>query len=123
MNLHSRMPFLVAGLFTLLLAHGPALGAGRYDPGASDTEIKIGNTCPYSGPVSAYGTICRAYASYFKKLNTEGGLRGRRITFITYDDAFNPTKTVEHTRRLVEQDKVLFLFQSLGDVPNAAIWK
>jgi branched-chain amino acid transport system substrate-binding protein len=121
MRQNLRAICVLTTLLGLVLDLDRVHGAGRYDLGASDTEIKIGNTCPYSGPASAYGTICRAYASYFRKLNGEGGLRGRRIAFITYDDAFNPAKTLEHARRLVEQDKVLFLFQSLGDVPNSAI--
>ena len=95
----------------------------KYDPGASDTEIKIGQTMPYSGPASAYGTIGRAEAAYFKKVNEEGGVNGRKINFISVDDAYTPPKTVEMVRRLVEQDEVLFVFQSLGTPSNSAIQK
>src|SRR5204863_9066077 len=95
----------------------------RYDPGASDTEIKIGNIMPYSGPASAYGTIGRAQAAYFNKINAEGGINGRRINFITYDDAYSPPKAVEQARKLVESDEVLLLFYSLGTPSNTAIQK
>lgn len=101
----------------------PAWAAKKYDVGASDTEIKIGNIMPYSGPLSAYGLIGRTQAAYFNKINAEGGINGRRIIFISYDDAFNPTKTIEQARRLVENDEVLLVFQSLGTPTNAAIQK
>lgn len=114
---------LFAVIFSLTLVIGFAYGAGKYDPGASDTEIKIGNTNPYSGPASAYGTIGRAIEAYFKKINDEGGINGRKIVFISYDDGYSPPKTVEQVRRLVEQDEVLFLFQTLGTPTNTAIWK
>jgi len=91
--------------------------------GVTATEIKIGNTNPYSGPASAYGTIGKAIGAYFKKVNDEGGINGRKITYITYDDAYTPPKTVEMARRLVEQDQVAFLFQTLGTPPNSAIHK
>jgi branched-chain amino acid transport system substrate-binding protein len=107
----------------LLLLVGLAFGAGQYGPGASDTEIKIGNTNPYSGPASAYGTVGRSIAAYIKKVNDEGGIHGRRITFITYDDGYSPPKTVEQVRRLIERDRVLFLFQTLGTPTNTAIWR
>jgi branched-chain amino acid transport system substrate-binding protein len=93
------------------------------DPGVTDKEIKIGNIMPYSGPASAYGTIGKGIAAYFKKVNDEGGINGRKINFITYDDAYSPPKAVEQARRLVEQDQVLFLFQPLGTPSNTAIWK
>src|SRR5260370_568234 len=86
----------------------------KYDPGASDTEIKIGNIMPYSGPASAYGVIGKAEAAYFNKINAEGGINGRKITFISYDDAFSPPKAVEQARKLVESDEVLLIFQPLG---------
>ena len=86
----------------------------KYDPGASDTEIKIGNTNPYSGPASAYGTIGKTIAAYFKMVNEQGGINGRKVNFITYDDGYSPPKTVEMARKLVEQDQVLFVFQTLG---------
>ncbi|HEX9508643.1 MAG TPA: ABC transporter substrate-binding protein, partial [Myxococcales bacterium] len=100
-----------------------ASGAFAADPGVSKTEIKIGNIMPYSGPVSAYGTIGRGLDAYFKKLNDEGGINGRKINFLSYDDAYTPARAVEQARRLVEQDQVLFLFQPLGTPSNSAIWK
>jgi branched-chain amino acid transport system substrate-binding protein len=107
----------------LLLTFGLAYGAENYGPGASDTEIKIGNTNPYSGPASSYGTIGRAIGAYFKMINEKGGVNGRKINFITYDDGYSPPKTVEQIRRLVEQDQVLLLFQTLGTPTNTAIWR
>jgi branched-chain amino acid transport system substrate-binding protein len=97
--------------------------AQPYDPGATDKEIKIGNTNPYSGPFSAYGSFGKAQAGYFKKLNDEGGINGRKINFITVDDGFAPPKTLEQARKLVEQEKVLFFFAPLGTAPNSAIHK
>src|ERR1700757_2975788 len=88
---------------------------------AADGEIRIGNTMPYSGPASAYGVIGKAIAAYFRKVNAEGGINGRKINFISYDDSYNPQKTVELTRKLVEDDKVLFIFASLGTAPSAAV--
>ncbi|MBR0970128.1 MULTISPECIES: ABC transporter substrate-binding protein [Bradyrhizobium] len=95
----------------------------KYDTGATDTEIKIGNIMPYSGPASAYGIIGRTEAAYFKKINDEGGINGRKINFISYDDAYSPPKTVEQARKLVESDEVLLIFNSLGTPPNSAIHK
>jgi branched-chain amino acid transport system substrate-binding protein len=92
-------------------------------PGVTATEIKIGNTNPYSGPASAYGTIGKALGAYFKKVNEEGGINGRKINYITYDDAYSPPKTVEMVRRLVEQDQVAVVFQPLGTPTNTAIHK
>ena len=86
--------------------------AGQYGPGASDTEIKIGNTMPYSGPASAYGTIGKAEAAYFTMINEQGGINGRKINFISRDDGYSPPKTVELVRKLVEQDQVLLSVQS-----------
>ena len=100
-----------------------ALAQKKYDPGASDTEIKIGNTNPYSGPASAYGTIGKTISAYFKMLNEHGGINGRKINFISYDDGYSPPRTVEMARKLVEQDQVLFLFQTLGTPSNTAIHK
>ena len=91
--------------------------------GAAETSIKLGNTAPYSGPASAYGTIARAEAAYFRKLNDEGGVNGRRIEFLTLDDAYSPAKTVEQTRKLVEQDEVLAMFSSVGTAPNISVQK
>jgi len=101
----------------------PALAQKKYDPGASDTEIRIGNTNPYSGPASAYGTIGKSIAAYFKMVNDQGGINGRKINFISYDDGYSPPRTVEMARRLVEQDQVLFVFQTLGTPSNTAIHK
>ncbi|MFQ5804326.1 MAG: ABC transporter substrate-binding protein, partial [Candidatus Methylomirabilales bacterium] len=107
----------------LALVAGAAYGAAKYGPGASDTEIKIGNTNPYSGPASSYGTIGKAIAAYFDMINDQGGINGRKIKFISYDDGYSPPKTVEQIRRLVEQDQVLLLFQTLGTPTNTAIHK
>jgi branched-chain amino acid transport system substrate-binding protein len=98
-----------------------ATAAGQYDPGASDSEIKIGNIMPYSGPASAYGVIGQAEVAYFNKVNEEGGINGRKVTFITYDDSYSPPAAVEQARRLVEGDKVLLIFNSLGTPSNSAI--
>ena len=103
-------------------APAPAM-QGKYDPGASSTEIKIGNIMPYSGPAAAYGLIGKTVAAYFKKINAEGGINGRKINFISYDDGYNPQKAVEAARKLVEDDRVLFVFQSLGTPSNSAIQK
>jgi len=115
---------LLAIMLTLslaVLATVPA--AAQTMVGVTATEIKIGNTNPYSGPASAYGTIGKTIASYFKKVNDEGGINGRKINFITYDDAYTPPKTVEMVRKLVEQDQVAALFQTLGTPTNTAIHK
>src|SRR5215471_12313970 len=95
----------------------------RYDAGASDTEIKIGQTMPYSGPASAYATIGKVQAAYFRMINESGGIRGRKIALLSDDDGYNPTKTVEQVRKLVESDEVLLTFQILGTAPNAAVQK
>ena len=105
------------------LAASPALAQKKYDPGASDTEIRVGNIMPYSGPASAYGTIGKAQAAYFRMINDQGGVNGRKITFISYDDGYSPPKTVEQARKLVEGDEVLLIFASLGTAPNSAIQK
>jgi branched-chain amino acid transport system substrate-binding protein len=101
----------------------PAVAQKKYDTGANDKEIKIGNTNPYSGPASAYGQIGKAIAAYFKMVNDQGGVNGRKINFVSYDDSYSPPKTVEMARKLVEQDQVLFLFQTLGTPSNTAIQK
>ena len=113
----------VAAILGFALTVPAALAQKKYDPGASDTEIKIGQTMPYSGPASAYGTIGKSEAAYFRKINDEGGINGRKINFISLDDAYSPPKTVEMVRRLVEQDEVLLLFGSLGTSSNTAIHK
>jgi len=99
----------------------PSVARAQDAPGVSASEIRIGNTMPYSGPISAYGAIGRTHQVFFRVLNEQGGIAGRRITFITYDDGFSPPKTLEQIRRLVEQDRVAFLFQTLGTATNSAI--
>jgi ABC-type branched-subunit amino acid transport system substrate-binding protein len=100
-----------------------ALAQKKYDTGANDTEIRIGNIMPYSGPASAYGVIGKTEQAYFNKINAAGGINGRKINFISYDDAYSPPKTVEQARKLVESDEVLLIFNSLGTPPNSAIHK
>jgi ABC-type branched-subunit amino acid transport system substrate-binding protein len=95
----------------------------KYDPGASDTEIRIGNIMPYSGPASSYGVIGKTEEAFFKMINAQGGINGRKITFITYDDAYSPPKAIEQARKLVESDEVLLIFQPLGTPSNSAIMK
>ncbi|HZN47444.1 MAG TPA: ABC transporter substrate-binding protein [Ramlibacter sp.] len=119
MSKHNRRTVLAA--LGLALAATPALAQKKYDPGASDTEIKIGQTMPYSGPASAYGTIGKVHAGYFKMLNESGGINGRKINFISLDDGYSPPKAVEMVRRLVEQDEVLFTVNTLGTPTNSAI--
>ncbi len=115
-------PFLIAGVVTALAA-GTALAQKKYDFGADDKEIKLGHINPYSGPASAYGAIGKSIGAYFDKVNAEGGVNGRKIKFITLDDGYNPAKTVEQTRKLVEQEEVLLVFQALGTPSNTAIHK
>ncbi|MCW5704324.1 MAG: ABC transporter substrate-binding protein [Bradyrhizobium sp.] len=107
----------------LAATSSPTFAQKKYDTGATDTEIKIGNIMPYSGPASAYGVIGKTEQAYFNKINAEGGINGRKINFITYDDAYSPPKTVEQARKLVESDEVLFIFNPLGTPPNSAIHK
>src|SRR5437588_10606807 len=114
--------FTIAALLTVALAF-PALAQKKYDPGASDKEIKVGNTNPYSGPASAYGFHGKAIHAYVRVVNERGGINGRKVNFIAYDDGYSPPKTVEMVRKLVEQDEVLLLFQSLGTPSNTAIQK
>jgi branched-chain amino acid transport system substrate-binding protein len=106
-----------------VVSGGTALAQKKYDTGASDTEIKIGNIMPYSGPASAYGVIGKTEEAYFKKINAEGGINGRKINFISYDDAYSPPKAVEQVRKLVESDEVLVVFNPLGTPSNTAIQK
>ena len=115
--------FQILVLTALVLAATSALADKKYGPGVTDTEIKIGQTMPYSGPASSYGTIGRSQLAYFKMINDQGGINGRKINLISVDDAYSPPKTVEQTRRLVEQDEVLFTFQSLGTPTNTATQK
>ena len=114
---------IVTGLSAagLVLAGGLGWAAGQYGPGASDTEIKIGNTVPYSGPASAYGTIGKSEAAYFAMINDQGGINGRKVNFLSRDDSYSPPKTVEVVRKLVEEDQVLLMFGTLGTPPNTAI--
>jgi branched-chain amino acid transport system substrate-binding protein len=114
--------YVVVGLAALFAA-GAASAQKKYDTGASDSEIKIGNFVPYSGPASAYGINGKTITAYFNKINDEGGINGRRIKFISYDDSYSPPKSVEQARKLVESDEVLFLFYSLGTPTNSAIQK
>jgi branched-chain amino acid transport system substrate-binding protein len=123
MKMHGSWLFAAALLGGTALAAAPATAQKKYDPGASDTEIKIGNTNPYSGPASAYGTIGKTIAAYLNKINADGGINGRKINFISYDDGYSPPKTVEQARKLVESDEVLLLFQTLGTPSNTAIQK
>jgi branched-chain amino acid transport system substrate-binding protein len=112
-----------AGTLALAFSAGAANAQKKYDEGASDTEIKIGHANPYSGNASAYGQIGKTIEAFFKKVNAEGGINGRKITFISYDDAYSPPKAVEAVRKLVEEDKVLLIFQTLGTPSNTAIRK
>jgi branched-chain amino acid transport system substrate-binding protein len=105
---------------SLIFASGVAWTADQYGPGASDTEIKIGNTMPYSGPASSYGVIGKSEAAYFAMINEQGGIKGRKINFINRDDGYSPPKTIEQVRKMVEEDGVLFLFQTFGTPSNTA---
>jgi branched-chain amino acid transport system substrate-binding protein len=115
----------IAALITAVIAltSGTALAQKKYDTGATDTEIKIGNIMPYSGPASAYGVIGKTEDAYFKKINAEGGINGRKINFVSYDDGYSPPKAVEQARKLVESDEVLLVFNPLGTPSNSAIQK
>ena len=115
-------PWALAGLAAAALSTG-ALAQKKYDTGASDKEIKIGGISPYSGPASAYGTIGKAIGAYFDKVNAEGGVNGRKLKWISVDDGYNPAKTVEQARKLVEEEEVLLIFNTLGTPPNTAIHK
>src|SRR6266852_4344953 len=123
----SNQKLRIAALSTAVIAFaatgGTAFAQKKYDTGATDAEIKIGNIMPYSGPASAYGVIGKTEEAYFKKINAAGGINGRKINFISYDDGYSPPKTVEQARKLVESDEVLFIFNSLGTPPNTAIQK
>src|SRR6266851_3565301 len=123
----SNQKLRIAALSTAVIAFaatgGAAFAQKKYDTGATDTEIKIGNIMPYSGPASAYGVIGKTEDAYFKKINAEGGINGRKINFVSYDDGYSPPKTVEQARKLVESDEVLLIFNPLGTPPNSAIQK
>jgi branched-chain amino acid transport system substrate-binding protein len=123
----SKQKLRIAAFSTAVIAFaamsGSALAQKKYDTGATDTEIKIGNIMPYSGPASAYGVIGKTEEAYFRKINAEGGINGRKINFVTYDDGYSPPKAVEQARKLVESDEVLLIFNSLGTPSNSAIQK
>jgi branched-chain amino acid transport system substrate-binding protein len=119
----TRLAVAAATLALFATASTTAFAQKKYDTGATDTEIKIGNIMPYSGPASAYGVIGKTEQAFFNKINAEGGVNGRKINFISYDDGYSPPKTVEQARKLVESDEVLFIFNSLGTPPNSAIHK
>src|SRR6476469_582028 len=112
-----------AAVAAIAFTPGNALAQKKYDTGASDTEIKIGNIMPYSGPASAYGIISKTEEAYFKMINDKGGINGRKINFVTYDDAYSPPKAVEQVRKLVESDEVLAVFNPLGTPSNIPIQK
>jgi ABC-type branched-subunit amino acid transport system substrate-binding protein len=118
-----KLAILLVGLSLLAVCAGAAFAQKKYDPGATDTEIKVGNTMPYSGPASAFSSIGRTEAAYFKKINEAGGINGRKINFISYDDAYSPPKAVEQARKLIESDEVLLIFGSVGTASNSAIQK
>jgi len=119
-----RLTVSAIALLGLAVLADPAAAQKKYGPGVTDTEIKLGQTMPYSGPASAYGTIGKAEAAYFNKINKEqGGINGRKLNFVSLDDGYSPPKTVEQVRRLVEEEQVLLLFQTLGTPTNTAIHK
>jgi ABC-type branched-subunit amino acid transport system substrate-binding protein len=119
-----RAKIVLAALALIgILAATPALAQKKYDIGVTDTEIKVGNTMPYSGPASVYAIIGKTYSAYFRMINDQGGINGRKINFISYDDAYSPPKTVEQVRKLVESDEVFLLFATLGTASNVGIQK
>ena len=115
--------WLAGAAVAIALSASPANAQKKYDTGASDTEIKIGQTVPFSGPASAYAGIGKTQAAYFKMINEQGGINGRKLNLIQYDDAYSPPKAVEQVRKLVESDEVLFTFQIIGTPSNAAVQK
>ena len=124
MSVRSRSLFALTAFAAAVAMIATAANAQKkYGPGVSDTEIRIGNIMPYSGPASSYGVIGKTEAAYFNKINAEGGINGRKITFISYDDAYSPPKAIEQARKLVEGDEVLLIFQPLGTPSNSAIQK
>jgi len=118
-----RFGLLSTALAILVSTSVNAADQKKYDVGATDTEIKLGNIMPYSGPASSYSVIGKTEAAYFNKINAEGGINGRKVNFISYDDGYSPPKTVEQARKLVESDEVLLIFNSLGTPPNSSIHK
>src|ERR1700739_871218 len=125
--MRSRRKLLVTAFSTAVIAFaattGSALAQKKYDTGATDTEIKLGNIMPYSGPASAYGVIGKIEDAYFKMINDQGGVNGRKINFISYDDGYSPTKTVEQARKLIESDEVFLIFNALGTPTQSAVQK
>src|ERR1700704_2661125 len=119
----NKLAIFLAAFAVLAASSSGALAQKKYDTGATDTEIKIGNIMPYSGPASAYGVIGKTEEAYFKKINDEGGINGRKTNFVSYDDAYSPPKAVEQVRKLVESDEVLLVFNPLGTPSNTAIQK
>src|SRR3979490_2091266 len=123
----SKQKLRIAAFSTAVIAFaattGGAFAQKKYDTGATDTEIKIGKIMPYNGPASAYGVIGKTEEAYFKKINAEGGINGRKINFVTYDDGYSPPKAVEQARKVVESDVVLVVFNPWGTPPNTAIKK
>ena len=119
--LQRRAALLSAAFVFLAAASSSAIAQKKYDTGATDTAIKIGNIMPYSGPASAYGIIGKTEEAYFRMINDKGGINGRKINFVSYDDGYSPPKAVEQVRKLVESDEVLLTFQLIGTPPNAAI--
>src|SRR5882762_1715666 len=125
-NREGTMPGIrmaATALLAVVLLAGPTAAQKKYDPGASDTEIKLGQTMPYSGPLSGFITLAKAEIAYFQMINNQGGVNGRKITMISLDDGSSPPKTVEQTRKLVEEDQVLAISGSLGTATNAAVQK
>jgi ABC-type branched-subunit amino acid transport system substrate-binding protein len=119
----TRSMYALAVGCTLVITMSAVSAQKKYDPGASDTEIRIGNIMPYSGPASSYGVIGKTEEAFFRMINAEGGINGRKINFISYDDAYSPPKAIEQARKLVESDEVLLIFQPLGTPSNSAIMK
>jgi branched-chain amino acid transport system substrate-binding protein len=118
-----RIAVAATAAIALATTSGTVFAQKKYDPGATDTEIKIGNIMPYSGPASAYGVIARTEEAYFKMINDRGGINGRKVNFVSYDDGYSPPKAVEQVRKLVESDEVLAVFNPLGTASNTAIQK
>src|ERR1700683_4227308 len=123
MSVRPRKFIALTAFAAVALAATAASAQKKYDPGASDTEIRIGNIMPYSGPASSYGVIGKTEAAFFNMVNAEGGINGRKINFISYDDAYSPPKAIEQARKLVESDEVLLVFNPLGTPNNTAIQK
>ena len=123
----SRQELRIAAFSTAVIllsaTSGAALAQKKYDTGATDSEIKIGQTVPFSGPASAYSSIGKTQAAYFKMINEQGGINGRKIDFISYDDGYSPPKTVEQVRKLIESDEVLLVFNALGTPTQNAVQK